>query len=161
MTNETSWSLAAKHMACLKELLIEAIALLKGHKEMRTEQNEKNASYCGKRIPEDGLIDWKDSADFVWTLIRAVSKPYPGAFTFCRDEKVVIWEADYIGDAPYWGIPGQIQEFSHSGAIVTCGDGKHILVRLVETANSGPVKPQDRFKKHDRLGINILNLVKK
>lgn len=38
-------------------------------------------SYFGGRKPEDGRIDWTQSAISIYNLIRAVAPPYPGAFT--------------------------------------------------------------------------------
>ena len=46
----------------------------------------------GKK-PEDGLIDWNLSGKEIETLIRATSKPYPGAFSFYNDSKVIFWKA--------------------------------------------------------------------
>ena len=49
---------------------------------MRTiEQDEKQATYLLKRNPEDGLINWENTGKEIHTLIRAVSRPYPGAFS--------------------------------------------------------------------------------
>lgn len=38
-------------------------------------------SYFGGRKPEDGRIDWRQPAQQVYNLVRAVAPPYPGAFT--------------------------------------------------------------------------------
>jgi len=37
--------------------------------------------YFGGRQPEDGRIDWSQSAQAIHNLVRAVAPPYPGAFT--------------------------------------------------------------------------------
>ncbi|WP_342347315.1 formyltransferase [uncultured Nitrospira sp.] len=42
--------------------------------------NLKEGSYYGGRRPEDGVIDWRESAETVHNLIRSVAPPYPGAF---------------------------------------------------------------------------------
>ena len=47
----------------------------------RREQDESQATYFGGRKPEDGRIDWTQSAENIYNLIRAVTQPYPGAFT--------------------------------------------------------------------------------
>ncbi|MGD0238482.1 MAG: formyltransferase [Syntrophorhabdales bacterium] len=52
------------------------------------------SSYFGGRRPEDGLIDWSNKALTVYNLIRAVTHPYPGAFTFIEGEKLLIWRAE-------------------------------------------------------------------
>jgi methionyl-tRNA formyltransferase len=44
--------------------------------------NERaKGSYFGGRKPEDGRIDWGQTAQQVYNLVRAVAPPYPGAFT--------------------------------------------------------------------------------
>ena len=51
----------------------------------------KAGSYFGGRKPADGLIDWTKSAVQIYNLIRGVTHPYPGAFTYLDGKKVVIW----------------------------------------------------------------------
>jgi len=53
----------------------------------------KSGSYYGGRKPADGLIDWTKPAVQLYNLIRGVTHPYPGAFTFLYGKKVVIWSA--------------------------------------------------------------------
>ncbi|MBQ3586621.1 MAG: hypothetical protein II964_07885, partial [Synergistaceae bacterium] len=40
----------------------------------------------------DGLIDWSKSAKEIHNLVRAVAKPFPGAFTFHDGHKIMIWK---------------------------------------------------------------------
>lgn len=56
-------------------------------------QDEAQASYFGGRRPEDGRIDWSWPAQRVFNLIRAVTHPYPGAFTDVADRRLYIWWA--------------------------------------------------------------------
>jgi len=51
-----------------------------------------------KRNPEDGLIDWNWDANAIKNFIRAQTKPYPGAYTFINNKKVIIWDADIIDE---------------------------------------------------------------
>ncbi len=46
-----------------------------------TPQNLKQGSYFGGRRPEDGRIDWRQSAQQIHNLVRGVAPPYPGATT--------------------------------------------------------------------------------
>jgi len=45
----------------------------------RTPQDAGLASYFGARKPEDGVIDWSQSASAIHNLVRALAPPYPGA----------------------------------------------------------------------------------
>jgi len=52
-------------------------------------------SYFGGRRPEDGRIDWSRPAVEIYNLVRAVTRPYPGAFAELAGEKLTVW----------WAIP--------------------------------------------------------
>ena len=41
----------------------------------------------------DGIIDWETRAPYLYDWVRAQTRPYPGAFTFLGDEKVIVWGA--------------------------------------------------------------------
>lgn len=47
----------------------------------RLAQDLSKGSYFGGRKPEDGEIDWQQSAPAIHNLVRAVAPPYPGATT--------------------------------------------------------------------------------
>jgi hypothetical protein len=67
----------------------------------RIRQDHSRASYFGGRTPEDGRIDWRQPAEQIYNLIRAVTHPFPGAFTRWRDKKIFLWsstvDVDYTG----------------------------------------------------------------
>ncbi|MEM7552768.1 MAG: methionyl-tRNA formyltransferase [Cyanobacteria bacterium P01_A01_bin.84] len=159
--DETATTLCEKHNEFLIKMFSEVIPLLKQGEGQRIKQNHHEATYCAKRGPDDGLIDWNLSADSIWTLIRAVTKPYPGAFSFYQGKKITIWEADYIGDAPYWGLPGQVQSVTDRGVVVQCGDGKHILMKVVQLEEEPEINANLVLKNHRKLGMNLLDLYQK
>ena len=53
------------------------------------------ATFFGKRTSEDGEINWDWSKERIRNWVRAQSQPYPGAFTFFNDEKLIIDEVKY------------------------------------------------------------------
>jgi len=55
-----------------------------------TPQNEAQATYYGKRTPEDGLINWSWHRERIYNWVRALAPPYPGAYAYNRDKKVII-----------------------------------------------------------------------
>jgi methionyl-tRNA formyltransferase len=67
--------------------------LLRDGKAARIPMDLKAGNYCHGRKPADGLIDWTKSALQIYNLIRGVTHPYPGAFTFFGDKKVIVWSA--------------------------------------------------------------------
>lgn len=54
------------------------------------EQDLTQGGYFGGRKPEDGRIDWSQSAAAIHNLIRAVAPPYPGAFFDLAGERLIV-----------------------------------------------------------------------
>ncbi len=94
-------------------------------------QEHQNATYCALRIPEDGLINWNKTSDEIYNFIRAQSKPYPGAFSIYKNEKLKIWDAEKI-EMKYMCTPGQVISYSDVGVVVGCGENTVILLKFVE-----------------------------
>ena len=98
-------------------------------------QVESEATYCLKRCPEDGEIDWKLSGTEILRLIRAISKPYPGAFTFYDNQyKLIIWKAHLEENKKYYGFPGQIAYAKKNIMGIVLKDGL-LVVDEVENVN--------------------------
>lgn len=58
-----------------------------------TSQDEKQATIWPGRKPEDGIIDTSSSVWHAERLVRALTKPYPGAFLIKNNKKIIIWKA--------------------------------------------------------------------
>jgi len=58
-------------------------------------QDSSKATYFGKRTPDDGKINWNWQKERIRNWIRAQAHPYPGAFTFLNDKKIIIDEISY------------------------------------------------------------------
>ncbi len=66
-------------------------------------------TYCLQREPDDGIIDWTRPAEEIERLVRAVSRPYPGARAVLVGTSLTIWRASAVPAAPtVLGRPGQI-----------------------------------------------------
>jgi methionyl-tRNA formyltransferase len=109
------------------QVLSRAMPRLKAGSAPRVPFDLSKGSYFGGRTPEDGLIDWARPAKEVHDLIRAVSKPWPGAFTDVFGKKVTVWRT---GLSPYGGhdvFPGKVELTEHS-VIVFAGDDKPLEI---------------------------------
>lgn len=53
-------------------------------------QDESTATYFGKRTPLDGEINWNWRSEQIRNWVRAQAEPYPGAFTFYNNQKIII-----------------------------------------------------------------------
>lgn len=101
-------------------------------------QNEDEATYLLRRAPEDGLIDWNQQIKDIHTLIRAVSRPFPGAFgMYDGNHQFIIWRAEMMENKKYIGMNGQIAEIGTDYIDVVCKDG---LLRITDYENVDNVK---------------------
>lgn len=144
-SDETAQSLYSKQVANLAAMLPQAVRLVQGGSAPSIPQDQTLASYCARRTPDDGIIDWHEAAHSILRFIRAVGEPYPGAFTFCEGEKLFIDRAVLFSESHrFVGMTGQIQSRTASGFTVRCGDGNCIEVLLWRWKSGG--KPRIHSK---------------
>jgi len=77
-----------------KKLVKKFLPLLVEGKAPRIKQDESKATQFGKRSLKDNEIDLRDSPETIQRKIRALSKPYRGAYIKVGDKKLVIWKAE-------------------------------------------------------------------
>jgi len=63
-----------------------------GEVQLKEQDKSIKATYFPKRTPEDGLINWNQSADQIVNFVRAQKTPYPGAYTYLGAQKIKIEE---------------------------------------------------------------------
>lgn len=85
------------------------------------------SSYFGGRKPEDGLIHWDMDVLSIYNLTRAVTHPYPGAFTYIDNHKLYIWKA-FPNITQSGSLPGTV--ISTNPFAVSTGDGVLNLIRV-------------------------------
>lgn len=94
--DDTAPTLFAKITQASREMLDGILPKIADGSAPRIAQNHSEATYFGGRKPADGEIHWNQSAREVRNLIRAVTRPYPGAFTWHGDRELLIWQATEI-----------------------------------------------------------------
>lgn len=133
LSTDTIKTLYYKNAMVSSRLLAEHIPQLLSKGDYGKEQDESLATYYPKRTPEDGRIDWKKSAYEIERLVRAVTKPYPGAFTYCKGQKITVWQGQFFDSRIFSSTqPGSvIAVFPDSSFLVSTGD-KDFLVLTYE-----------------------------
>ena len=129
--DETATTLFDKLTVAHVELVRDSLPLLLSRSAARIRQDPRRASSWPKRAPADGIIDWETRAPYLYDWVRAQTRPYPGAFTYAGDEKVVVWSArpvELAESAP----SGTIVAIRPDGPVVACGEGG-LLLEDVET----------------------------
>ena len=110
----------------------------------RTRLDLAHGSYFGGRRPEDGFIEWTHPAKEVHDLVRALARPWPGAFTDLFGPRVMIWKARL---SPYGGhdiFPGHV-ELTERSVIVYCGDDRPVEI-LAAQPDGGPEMDAAQFR---------------
>lgn len=118
-----------KVLPCARLVLGRQIGALLSGTARETAQDESQATYFGGRKPEDGRIDWTRPTRQIFNLIRAVTDPYPGAFSDAGPARLMVWWAEPDSPAARGrkGRPGEI--LSVSPLVVATGDGAIELTR--------------------------------
>lgn len=124
--DETATTLYEKITEAHVELVRRFVPQLLDGSAPRVPQDTRRASAWPKRSPADGIIDWETRAPYLHDWVRAQTRPYPGAFTFLGDERVVVWRARPVEleeAAPAGTVVGR----DGAAAIVACGEGGLVL----------------------------------
>lgn len=130
---DTAFTLFRKQEAAAARVLDRALPRIGSGTFGETPQDPALATTFPGRTPEDGRIDWSWPAKRVYDLIRAVTHPYPGAFTTWRGRRLLVWWAlsmERAPDAP----PGTVLAADRDGVVVAAGGG---CVRLVTIQSAG------------------------
>lgn len=106
-------------------------------KIVRIPQDNNLATYFPKRVPEDGLLNWNWQKERLYNWIRALSNPYPGAYTFYNNEKLIIDEIKFSD----LGFESSIK----NGTIISLNENNYPIVKvengaieILKTRNTHP-----------------------
>ena len=124
--DETATTLFTRIAEAHVELIRELVPQLLARTASRIPQDPSRASSWPRRTPADGIIDWETRASFLYDWVRAQTRPYPGAFTFVGDEKVIVWGARPV-ELAETAPAGTIVEVGPEGPVVACGEGGLVL----------------------------------
>ena len=102
--SDTGLTLHAKLRTAASDLLRDTLPNMLQGNITETPQDESKATVFGRRTPADGKLVWAKPAEELFNLVRAVTRPYPGAFCAVGEHKLIVWSADVVkgneGQAP-------------------------------------------------------------
>lgn len=93
---DTALILTKKVTAAACDIIREVYPLIETKNLKPRKQDMSVSTYFGRRTPADGLINWNSEAQTIYNLIRAVTKPFPGAFFEENGKKIIIWRAKVL-----------------------------------------------------------------
>lgn len=130
---DTAQSLFYNLTAAAVELCRDTYPRIKKGTARRVPQNPKIATTFGGRRAQDGRVAWERPAWEIYNLIRAVTHPYPGAFTYYKGKKLYLWGAIFRDQSSSSNgrCPGTIEAIAEGkGTIVAAGDGTLLVTRM-------------------------------
>jgi methionyl-tRNA formyltransferase len=136
---DTGTELVMRAMDLIPGALRDALSALESETAVWRPQNKAERTYFHKRSERDSLIDWSWPAEDLERFVRALSDPYPRAFTYYRGDRIEVLEAR-VSDARYGGTPGRVVVQEGGGAVVSGpqayrGGNRALLVTRVRTAD--------------------------
>ncbi|GAA0711644.1 methionyl-tRNA formyltransferase [Paraclostridium ghonii] len=75
------------------KIVLSAIQALESNNINLIKPDLSKGFYVNKRTKADGKIDFSKSSKDIVNFIKAISKPYPGAFLYYNNKKIIIWRA--------------------------------------------------------------------
>ena len=136
---DTCKTIYYKTSVVMKRALLKLIPNILSNNFSRTPQSGE-PSFYPKRTPDDGLIDWNKPLEEIHNFVKALTKPYPGAFSFIDKQKIMIWEAQpfdrkiTFSDAKLGEI---VEKFSTGDLVVKCNDGTLLITDYEGVVNKG------------------------
>ena len=136
--DETATTLYEKITEAHLELVRRYVPQLLDGTAERIPQDTRRASTWPRRAPADGVIDWETRAPYLYDWVRAQTRPYPGAFTYLGEGKLVVWRARPV-ELDEKAPAGTVIGLDGDDAIVACGEGGLVLEEVEGAAEPLPV----------------------
>ncbi len=129
--DDTALEVQGRVTAAAVKVLARRLDALKAGSAPRRPQDEAAATTFPRRRPEDGRIDWTHSSEEVHNLVRAVTHPFPGAFTDILGGQTLIWKTALPQLGAHDNFPGQIRA-ERGRLYVACGDDRYVEVQRLQ-----------------------------
>jgi methionyl-tRNA formyltransferase len=128
LPNDTAFDVFQKVTVAAEIALNGVMPALLAGTAPRVKQDLSQGAYFGGRKPEDGVIDWSQSAQQIHDLVRAVAPPYPGATTTLMGKPMRILQTLVTGCTVSGEKPAFYVKEGKAWAI--CGSGVLRVVRF-------------------------------
>lgn len=116
-------------------------------------QSSTEVTHTAKRTKLDGVIDFNKNSKEIDLLIRAVSYPYPGAYSYYNYQRIYFHKCEMISVNDYFGLNGQILQIEENRIRVKLKDGSIWLSEM--RSEDGSLLSGSFFKIHKTLGLRI------
>jgi len=136
---DTCASLYERVAASNRDMLLRLVPRLLAGEHPGRVQPAGDEPVLPRRRPADGRIDWRQPSRAVYDFIRALTRPYPGAFSWLEGRRWTIWHAAHLPAENGPGLratPGAVlgpvvsPVEATCGQMVGCGAGAVVLLEL-------------------------------
>ncbi len=138
---DTAGSLERKLAEVGAELLCETLDRLAKGDLQPTPQDDAQATYAYRLTKTAGKISWQVGARQIADLVRGVN-PWPGAYTYHRDQLLKVWEAAALEEEVHDALPGAVLRIAEEGMVIACGVGA-VLLKVVQPPNRPRMRGRD------------------
>jgi methionyl-tRNA formyltransferase len=141
---DTAETMHIKNMLAMKYLISRNHLRLLSNDFTLIKQLDKVPTYYPKRTPGDSIINWDEDIFFIERFIRAVTKPFNGAYSFVENSKLVIYRASiFETDIVSFGYEDRsiatiVEVFSSGKFIVKCNLGLLIVHDYLSSVTISP-----------------------
>ncbi|MFA9595126.1 bifunctional UDP-4-amino-4-deoxy-L-arabinose formyltransferase/UDP-glucuronic acid oxidase ArnA [Citrobacter telavivensis] len=118
--DDTALTLHHKLCQTARRVLEQALPAIERKEIHDVQQNESEATYFGRRTPEDSFLTWDRPATTLHNMVRAVAAPWPGAFSYSGTQKFTIWSSR-VHAQNQTAQPGTV--ISVSPLLIACSEG--------------------------------------
>jgi methionyl-tRNA formyltransferase len=94
--DDTGYAILGKYKNLYFPMLKSILNQIESGTHSFTVQDESLATYFGKRTPDDGRINWDWQKERIRNWVRAQAYPYPGAFSWNKEQKIIIDEIVFV-----------------------------------------------------------------
>jgi len=93
--SDTGGAILNKYIYHYPKIINQFLLFLSKQKIYPIKQNNNLSTYYEKRSPEDGKIVWDWQRERIYNWVRALAHPYPGAFCYYNNSKIIINRIKY------------------------------------------------------------------
>ncbi len=128
--DDTALTLYKKLELIAADQLLELLPSISNRTFKRIKQNTSFSNSWRKRSNIDGLIDWRMSSLSINNLVRALTKPYCGAYFKFKGVTITVWEVKSEKLFLSNNEPGKVLDKKNNSLIVKTGDGALSLTKI-------------------------------
>jgi methionyl-tRNA formyltransferase len=141
---DTCASLYAQVAATNRDMLLALLPRLLAGERPGRPQPRGDEALLPRRRPADGRINWDSPAGSVYDFVRALTRPYPGAFGTLDGKQWWVWDAALLPDlgVALAAEPGEVigpvisPTDAACGQLVACGSGALVVLEIEDAAGT-------------------------